>query len=111
MLCLSWLSRECFLKLVIWNILNNFQHIHFLHNYGSLPQGPLFPGSIIVPGITLAVSKKLPTWQCILFSLAGAAFPVSRIARNQTVAHLADLLFLVACTSIAISFLKRRSSF
>ncbi|HEX5150326.1 MAG TPA: hypothetical protein VFW07_02695 [Parafilimonas sp.] len=69
--------------------------------------GPLFPLSIIVLGIMLATTKKIPLWQALLFSLAGILFPVSRITRMQLIAHGADLFFLITCIIIALRFFKR----
>ena len=73
--------------------------------------GPLFPLSVVVLGIILIINKKIPAWQGIIFSLAGALFPFGRITRTQSIAHGADLLFLIACTCIAQRFFKRKDVF
>ena len=63
--------------------------------------GPLFPLSIIVLGIMLAITRTIPAWQSLLFSFAGVLFPISRIRRIQPIAHCADLFLFVACIIIA----------
>lgn len=113
-------SGICFAFLGYLATIFQIEHLTYLEKLSDYPfssqlllfaSGPLFPLSIIVLGIVLMMTKKLPAWQSILFSLAGIAFPVSRITRNQLVAHGADLLFLVACIFIAIHFFRRKTSF
>ena len=99
-------SGICFAFLGYLTAVFQIEHLTYLEKLSEYPfssqlllfaSGPLFPLSVIVLGIVLMITKKLPAWQCILFSVAGIGFPVSRITRNQTVAHSADLLFLCAC--------------
>lgn len=113
-------SGICFAFLGYLTAIFKMEHLTYLEKLSEHPfssqlllfaSGPLFPLSVIVLGIVLARTKKLPSWQCILFSLAGIAFPVSRITRNQMVAHGADMLFLVACIFIAVHFFRRKASF
>lgn len=113
-------SGICFAFLGYLSTIFKIEHLAYLEKLSEYPfssqlllfaSGPLFPLSIIVLGIVLMMTKKLPVWQCILFSLAGIAFPVSRITRNQMVAHGADLLLLVACIFIALHFFRRNTSF
>jgi len=61
-----------------------------------------------VLGIMLATTKTIPVWQTLLFSLAGILFPISRIIRIQSIAHLADLLFFITCVMMALRFFKRQ---
>ncbi len=57
--------------------------------------GPLFPISLFVLGIALARIRAVPLWAGALVCLGALAFPLSRIPREATVAHLADLLLLL----------------
>jgi hypothetical protein len=69
--------------------------------------GPLFPLSVFFLGIIFSLKKTVPAWQALLFSFAGITFPLSRITRVVWVAHIADVLFLIPCFFIAISFFKK----
>jgi hypothetical protein len=56
--------------------------------------GPAFPLSLLILGIILAVTKKVPAWVGIMIALGALLFPVSRIMRNEMIAHIDDLLML-----------------
>lgn len=58
--------------------------------------GPAFPLSLLILGIVLAYRKKISWPSGVLLSLSGIAFPMGRILRNVWVAHLTDLLLLLA---------------
>jgi hypothetical protein len=57
--------------------------------------GPAFPLTLLVLGIVIAFKKVVPISIGAMMSMGAIAFPVSRIMRIQTVAHLADLLLLI----------------
>jgi hypothetical protein len=110
------ISGVCFAFLGYLVSIFNIQHQTYLQTLSHYPftsqlllfaSGPLFPLSVFVLGIIFSVKKVVPVWQALLFSLAGIAFPLSRITRIVWVAHIADILFLISCFFIAISFFKK----
>ncbi|WP_051325443.1 hypothetical protein [Glycomyces tenuis] len=70
--------------------------------------GPLMPISLVALGIDLAWSKLAPVWLGVLLVLSGAAFPLSRITRTESIAHLADALILAAFVVLAVHYLRGR---
>ena len=110
------ISGVCFAFLGYLTSIFEISHQQYLAKLSLYPfssqlllfgSGPLFPLSVFVLGIVLARSGAVPAWQAILFSLAGIAFPLSRITRIQSIAHVADLFFLVPSAFIAMQFFKR----
>lgn len=67
--------------------------------------GPAFPLSMIALGLALALTRKAPLWTAVLFAVAGAAFPISRIPRIEAVAHVADLLLLIPSAYLGVTLL------
>ena len=65
-------------------------------NLVMFQSGPAFPLSFLVLGMVLAARKKVSWLAGILLSLGGVTFPLGRIIRMETVAHLTDLVLLVA---------------
>jgi len=63
--------------------------------------GPAFPISILILGIMLCVKKVVPVWCGIILSVGGLLFPVSRILRIESVAHVVDFLMLIPAWYIA----------
>ena len=57
--------------------------------------GLFFPLTLIVTGIALFRSKRVPAWCGLCLAIGGLAFPISRIPRIETLAHLADLLLFI----------------
>lgn len=70
--------------------------------------GPLAPLSLILLGILQLKGKITPAWVAILFILGGIAFPVSRISRNEWLAHTADILLLIPMWWVAMQIFTRR---
>jgi hypothetical protein len=58
--------------------------------------GPLFPFALLLIGIGLGRTRLSPLWTSVLICVAGVAFPLSRVPRIGWLAHLVDLLILVA---------------
>lgn len=111
-------SGICFAFLGYLTQIFNIDHLQYIQTFSRYPftsqlllfaSGPLFPLSVIVLGIVFAIKKIIPFWQAILFLSGGLAFPISRITRSQQIAHIADLLFLIACIFIALQFFKMKS--
>ncbi|MEV4822013.1 hypothetical protein [Micromonospora sp. NPDC049274] len=57
--------------------------------------GPLFPISLFVLGLVLAKVRVAPLPVGIMVSLGAIVFPLSRITREASIAHLADLFLLL----------------
>ncbi|MFI6077147.1 hypothetical protein ACIA5C_37000 [Actinoplanes sp. NPDC051343] len=57
--------------------------------------GPLFPISMFVLGLVMAKMRAAPLPAGIMISLGAVVFPLSRITREASIAHLADLFLLV----------------
>ena len=82
------------------------QYLDALKNYPLTSQillfasGPIFPLTFLMFGVQMLRTHAVPSIVGILFCLAGVAFPVSRIARIEWIAHIADLLLLVPCLYI-----------
>ena len=70
--------------------------------------GPLAPLSLVLIGILLLLTKKVKTWVAIMILLGGIAFPVSRISRNEWLAHTADMLLLIPLGYLSMQILFRR---
>ncbi len=68
--------------------------------------GPAFPLSLLILGIVLAFKKKITWISGILLSLSGIAFPLGRIMRKVELAHLTDILLLVAVVWIVFQLKK-----
>ncbi|GAA2189829.1 hypothetical protein [Micromonospora lupini] len=57
--------------------------------------GPLFPLSLFVLGLVLAKVRVAPLPVGVMVSLGAVVFPLSRVTREASVAHLADLFLLL----------------
>lgn len=57
--------------------------------------GPAFPLSILILSVVLLRKKALANWLCIALMIGAITFPVSRILRIVSIAHLADLLLSI----------------
>jgi hypothetical protein len=65
--------------------------------------GPAFPLSLLALGIVLTAAKKVPVWVGGMIVLGAVLFPVSRIMRNETIAHLDDVLLLIPLNYLALN--------
>lgn len=68
--------------------------------------GPLMPISLGALGVVLTWSRLAPLWLGALLVACGAAFPLSRITRTESIAHVADALILVAFAVLALRYLR-----
>ena len=68
--------------------------------------GPLFPLSLLVLSIALLGKKCIPLWAGILMGLGALAFPLSRIPRIETIAHMADLLLALPVWYVGWQYLQ-----
>lgn len=75
----------------------------------NLP-GILFPMTWLALGLCVLYSKVAPVWAGAGLALAGICFPVSRISMTVEIALVADVLFLVSLTGIAVAALGRAPS-
>jgi hypothetical protein len=68
--------------------------------------GLLFPLTIFAISFLLWRTKAISPLFALLLCLGAIAFPASRIPRIEIIAHLADLLLLIACSGIGWQFLQ-----
>ena|ERR1700754_5002557 len=69
--------------------------------------GPLFPLSLLVLGINLIIKRVTERWLGAVLCLAAIAFPLSRISRIETLAHLADLLLAIPFMVIGFRYFNK----
>ena len=92
----------------------DISHQTYLEGFGKYPVssglllfwlGPLAPLSLLVLAIVLIRTKTIPAWAGILLALGAIAFPLSRIPRIPSLAHVADALMLIPMAYLGIKFL------
>ncbi|RYU97582.1 hypothetical protein [Emticicia agri] len=66
--------------------------------------GPAFPLSLLILGIVYIRTKVVKWWVGVLLSLGGITFPISRILRNEWLAHLNDMILFIPLCIIAYQF-------
>lgn len=71
--------------------------------------GPLFPLALAGFGVLLLRLRAVPLPVGVLLILGSAAFPISRMTRQPTIAHVADLLLLVPFAYVGLRSLGRPS--
>ncbi|WP_080057108.1 hypothetical protein [Spirosoma aerolatum] len=76
-------------------------------NITMFMSGPLFPLSLLVLGIQLMRKKAVPYWVGFLLCAGAVAFPVSRIARIEWIAHVADFLLFIPIAYLGWPLLTR----
>ncbi|MGC4878393.1 hypothetical protein ACLQ26_19310 [Micromonospora sp. DT43] len=69
--------------------------------------GPLFPLSLFVLGLVLAKVRAAPLPVGIMVSLGAVVFPLSRITREASIAHLADLFLLLPFLYLGLRSMSR----
>ncbi|WP_051392818.1 hypothetical protein [Glycomyces arizonensis] len=72
--------------------------------------GSMMPISLVALGIALAWSRLAPLWLGALLFASGAAFPLSRITRTESIAHLADAFILAAFAVLLVHYLRERTN-
>lgn len=73
-----------------------------------VPMGLLFPAGVITLGAALFVTRAIPRWISLLFTLGGLIFPVGRIFKVEWAILSCDLLFGVSLILIGWQILTRR---
>ena len=68
--------------------------------------GLIFPLTLIGIGIALLRSKVVPAWCAILLIIGGIGFPAGRIPRIEMVAHITDLVLLLAGIGLGLQMLR-----
>jgi hypothetical protein len=110
------ISGVCFAFLGYLATVFNISHEQYLSSLSHYPvtsqillfgSGPLFPLSVLILGINLALKRSVPLWISLFFCLAALAFPLSRIPRIEWMAHIADLAMLIPSTAVAWQILKK----
>ena len=111
------ISGVCFAFLGYLTTIFNISHSLYLETLSKYPvssqlllfaAGPLFPLSILILSINLMRSKTIHLWIGICLCLGAIGFPLSRITRTQWIAHVVDVLWLIPCVYIGLSFLKKK---
>lgn len=72
--------------------------------------GPLMPLSLIVLSLVLAGTKTVDVWVSVFICLGAIMFPVSRISRNEMLAHVCDVLLLVPLVYVGMKMLNNRAA-
>ncbi|WP_336517827.1 hypothetical protein [Pollutibacter soli] len=72
--------------------------------------GPAFPLSLLILSIVLLRKKALETWICILLMIGAILFPVSRILRIISIAHIADVFLSVPIVCTGWTLMKKQRS-
>lgn len=62
--------------------------------------GVLYPLTLLLLGFLLWRAKAVPAYLALMLCAGAIAFPISRIPRIEMIAHLADLLLLIAAGGI-----------
>jgi hypothetical protein len=69
--------------------------------------GPLFPISLFVLGLVMAKMRAAPLPVAIMVSLGAVVFPLSRVTREASIAHVADLLLLLPFLYLGLRSMSR----
>jgi len=70
--------------------------------------GPLVPLSLLILGIVMLRVRAVDTWVAVLMCAGAIMFPLSRISRNDMLAHVSDTLWLVPFAYIGIKMLYNK---
>jgi len=99
----------------VYNDMFDISHRHYLEQLAAHEvaanvllfwSGPLFPLSLLVLGAVLIRTRTVPFWTGLLISIAGAAFPISRIPRIEWIAHVCDLLLFIPFCFLGLKFIS-----
>jgi hypothetical protein len=71
--------------------------------------GPLFPLALAAFGVLCIRLRTVPVPIGVLLVLGSLAFPISRITRQPTIAHVADVLLLVPFVFVGWQTLRPRA--
>jgi hypothetical protein len=88
--------------------------VHLLHEHPAAANlvfwfaGPTFPLSMFVLGAVLLRIRAVPALIGVLLCVSAIAFPLSRIPREMSIAHLADLALLVPFAHIGVRMVMGR---
>jgi len=98
-----------------YNDIFDISHQHYLEQLAAHQvaanvllfwSGPLFPLSLLVLGAVLIRTRTVPFWTGLLISIAGIAFPISRIPRIEWIAHACDLLLFIPFCFLGLKFIS-----
>lgn len=99
------ISGVCFAFLGYITIVLNIPHDTYIKALEHYPissgillfwAGPLFPLSLLVLSGVLYRERVAPGWVCLVLAIGALLFPISRIQRVEWLAHISDLLVLIA---------------
>lgn len=86
--------------------LQAFSAFAWNYNLTLFLPGYLFVLSLLVLGVVLLWKRMIPWWIGTLLCLGALAFPISRIPRIALIAHVADLLLLIALLALGWTVLQ-----
>ena len=69
--------------------------------------GPLFPASLFVLGLVMAKVRAAPLPVALMVSVGAVVFPLSRVTREASIAHLADLFLLLPFLYLGVRSIAR----
>ncbi|MDQ3142370.1 MAG: hypothetical protein M3Q56_09020 [Bacteroidota bacterium] len=69
--------------------------------------GVLFPLSLLILGVNFLRTKSMNVWVATILIIGAIGFPLSRIPREPIVAHLDNVLLLIAQGFIAFKYFKK----
>jgi hypothetical protein len=69
--------------------------------------GAFFPLTLLLVAVALWRAGLVPPWVALLLAVGAIAFPLSRIPRIATIAHLADLLILIPMVWLGLQHFRQ----
>lgn len=70
--------------------------------------GPLVPLSLLVLAVVFLRLRVVDTWLAVAMCAAAIMFPLSRIARNEALAHINDALWFTSLAYVGIKMLANK---
>lgn len=80
-----------------------------IFNTTSFWPGPLIPLTLFVLGILFIKTRILKLWLGILLCLGALSFPIGRITRTETLAHVSDLMLLIPTLYLGSYLIRRKN--
>lgn len=70
--------------------------------------GPLVPLSLLVLAVVLLRLRTVDNWLAVVMCAAAIMFPLSRISRNEILAHINDALWFASLAYVGIKMLANK---
>jgi len=72
--------------------------------------GPLVPLSLLILGVVYLRTRVVDVWVATLICAGAIMFPLSRISRNDILAHISDAMLFIPLVYIGIKMLKNKKA-